>query len=50
VAAARRVLARFDEILGPDDRRDPVRPRAVRLIGVRLMLEPAPPNVSSPEY
>lgn len=38
VATARRVLGRFDEILHSDD---PDRPRAVRLIGVRLMLEPA---------
>lgn len=37
-ATARRVLARFDEILHTDD---PDHPRALRLIGVRLMLQPA---------
>ncbi len=37
-ATARRVLGRFDEILRPDE---PDHPRAVRLIGVRLMLQPA---------
>jgi DNA polymerase-4 len=37
-ATARRVLTRFDAVLGTND---PARPRAVRLIGVRLMLQPA---------
>lgn len=46
-ATAARVLTRFADVLGPDDRD---RPHAVRLIGVRLMITPAAPTVSPSEY